>query len=54
MGGQLDELSVIFSGDPPFMSHHCVIVLLLTNKLMMMTMMMTVTKTESYAVHCLR
>ena len=27
MGRQLDELSVFFSGDPPFMSHHCVIVL---------------------------
>ena len=36
MGRQLDELSVFFSGDPPFMSHHCVIVLLLANKLMIM------------------
>jgi len=36
MGRQLDELSVFFSGDPPFTSHHCVIVLLLVNKLMMM------------------
>jgi len=27
MGRQLDELSVFFSGDPQFMSHHCVIVL---------------------------
>ena len=26
MGRQLDELSVFFSGDQPFMSHHCVIV----------------------------
>jgi len=38
MGRQLDELSVFFSGDPPFMSGHCVIVLLLANKLMMMMM----------------
>jgi len=37
---QLDELSGFFSGDPSFMSHHCVIVLLLANKLMMMMMMM--------------
>jgi len=27
MGRQLDELSAFFSGDLPFMSHHCVIAL---------------------------
>jgi len=35
MGRKLDELSV-FSGDPPFMSHHCVI-FYITGELMMMT-----------------
>jgi len=42
-------MNFVFSGDPPFMSHHCVIVfMLLANKLMMMSM--AVSSSDVFAI----